>query len=128
MVVVAVRTLVWLLLRGAPIKDSSAVPATRTQLVYNCMNRGAFQLSVLLDFTTDVVEFIIINSFTWNSLCPISGHMLFNYVTFWVCRVMYKCTSGFCFVFIFPTRSVHDPYYGTRETCVRSDGVDGVQR
>lgn len=140
MVVVTVRTLVWLLLLGAPIKDSSAVPATRTQLVYNCMNRGAFQLSVLLDFTTDVVEFIIINSLTFNSLCLITGNMLFDYVTFFICVVMYKlCLFGFFFIFLiffflfiffFPhsPASVQDAYYGTPERCMRPARVDVVQR
>lgn len=134
MVVVTVRTLVWLLLlRGAPIKDSSAVPATRTQLVYNCMNRGAFQLSVLLDFTTDVVEFIIINSLTLNSLCLITGNMLFDYVTFFVCVVMYKLCLFvfflyFFFIFSHSPPSVQDAYYGTPERCVRPARVDVVQR
>ena len=134
MVVVTVRTLVWLLLlRGAPIKDSSAVPATRTQLVCNCMNRGAFQLSVLLDFTTDVVEFIIINSLTLNSLCLITGNILFDYVTFLFVSL---CTSCVCFVFFFlfffifshSPPSVQDAYYGTPERCVRPARVDVVQR
>jgi len=102
MVVVTVRTLVWLLLlRRTPIQDSSPVRATRTQLWYNCMNRGAFQLSVLLDFTTDIIEFIIINSLTLNSLCLITGNILFDYVTFFVCVVMYKLCLFVFFFYIF---------------------------